>query len=724
MVYTPPGVQTTVVIDTTTVTLPGGTRILALLGNGDRVKCISNEAQEQTITRLVTLNASGVNTIGSVFDYSGPGNSKYDYEPSGTGSYGSGFYAVDSTTIGWTPAANPYPTSTTPEVGSTYFASFNYSGSTLSGTTLTESQAHAISTTASGAFAGPALEVSTVIDSVGIIAVYSGATVADGPYQAGTLDVTAGWFQSGTTLMWTNGADADFGTSAAADSIPASGETYYVHYEFAGSQYTQPLVQTTSYSNSIETSGIAPNYPAGVVVINPLIAVSGVNVTYPASGTAVPYEYINGTPVDVSGYGISGTGYNLSGSSFQQAVTWSPTNPSDYGYPTTTVPAISGVFYVSYCYDKQTADYQPKTFAAYSNIVNEYGPEAYWNLITTGTNAGTYTLNRINPLTLGSKVAFNNNASVVVLVQNTGPGVDAGDYLNSVQKLEGKIVDLIVPLTIASGVSFNEMALNEKALALNYVKLHCETMSNDINKKERVGLGSLGPAEIGDSTTPNSYIYTARALNSKRMALIAPGKTSVSLQDPNGNFHDTPIDGAFLATAAAALSASPLTDVATPLTNQELNAFEILDAATPLHPDSAYLDVEKNNMASAGVMIIDQEGPSIFVRHQLTTNQTNVVVGEFSVVTLVDYVSQAVRFSCNPFIGQKLRPASTIPGVKGTILATLQALAAADIISSIGGISVSINPTNPTELLVQAEYVPIFPLNRIRVTFTIKTLGS
>jgi hypothetical protein len=333
-------------------------------------------------------------------------------------------------------------------------------------------------------------------------------------------------------------------------------------------------------------------------------------------------------------------------------------------------------------------------------------------------------LERINPLTLGSKVAFQNNASVVVLVQNTGPGIDAGDYLASVQKLEGKIVDLIVPLTVASGISFNEMAISEKALAINYVKLHCDTMSNEINKKERVCLGSLGPAEIGDSTTPDTYIYTAQALRDKRASLIAPGKTTVSLQDPNGNFHDVEIDGAFLAVAVASLSASPLSDVATPLTNQELNAFENLNAATPLHPDSDYLETEMNNMAAAGVMIINREGPRIFVRHQLTTLQTNVVVGEFSVVTLVDYVAQAVRFSCNPFIGQKLRPASTIPGVKGTILATLQALAAADIISSIGAIQVTINPTNPTELLVQAEYVPIFPLNRIKVTFTIKTLGS
>jgi len=122
-------------------------------------------------------------------------------------------------------------------------------------------------------------------------------------------------------------------------------------------------------------------------------------------------------------------------------------------------------------------------------------------------------------------------------------------------------------------------------------------------------------------------------------------------------------------------------------------------------------------------MVIAQEGPRIFVRHQLTTDQSNVINGEFSVVTLIDYVAQAVRASCSPFIGKKLKPATTIPDVRGTILTTLSTLAQNDIISSIGGIVVQINPLNPTELLVEAAYVPIFPLNRIRINFTIKTLG-
>jgi len=249
-------------------------------------------------------------------------------------------------------------------------------------------------------------------------------------------------------------------------------------------------------------------------------------------------------------------------------------------------------------------------------------------------------------------------------------------------------------------------------------------MSNEVNKKERVALGSLGAAEIGDTSTDNTYIYVANnTLDSSRISLIAPGTATVQLQDPAGTYHDVDVDGCFLAVAVASISASTLNDVSTPLTNKELNSFSAISSTTAGHPDTDYLESEKNNMAAYGVMIIDSEGARIFVRHQLTTDQSNVVVGEFSVVTLIDYVAQAVRYSCNQFIGKKLKPVTTIPAVKGAILATMQALAQNDIISSIGGISVTINPSDPTELLVEANYVPIFPLNRIRVVFTIKTLA-
>lgn len=613
MSYSPPGIQTTVVIDSVTVTLPGGTRILSLIGNANRTKSISGEYQIQTNNRQVTVNHSGLASISRIYDFSGPGSSLYTYPTSGSGAYGSGYYMSGSTIL-WSPAANAFPTSTTPAVGNTFYVTYSGQGT-------------------SGVVATPV---------------------------------------------------------------------------------TDTLVQTSAHNNVL-SSGIGAG--GGYVILG----VSGTAGNYPASGTV--------TGTDTSGYGIGGSGYYLTSSG---TISWNPVNPASYAYPPSTVPYISGVttyttndtFYVDYTYNKSASDYSAKNFVAFNRVVDEYGAEADWTLITTGTNAGSYTLAKVNPLTLASKIAFQNNASFLVLVQNEGAGTTAGDYLTSLSKLETKTIDTIVPITVGSGINVNDMTIDQRALALNYTKLHCETMSNEVNKKERVAIGSLGRANVGDVDTPDTYIYTAEVgLDSKRIAINAPGLCTVQLQDPAGVFHDVTIDGSFLSSAVAGLSVSPLNDVATPLTNKELVGFTNLDASSDDHSSTEYLVTEMNNLAAAGVMVIAKEGPRIFVRHQLTTDQSNVVNGEFSVVTLIDYVSQAVRFSCNQFIGKKLKPITTIPAVKGTILATLQTLAQNDIISSIGGIIVQINPLNPTELLVEAAYVPIFPLNRIKINFTIRTLG-
>jgi len=683
MPYTPPGVETKVIIDQTTVTLPGGTRTLSLIGNADRTKSVAGEGQVQPQDRDVVVNQSGLSSIQRVYDFSGPGSSLFTYPTSGAGAFGSGYYASGDD-LKWTPAANSYPASTTPSATTTFYVSYNYSG-------VASSEAHTTPVISSGV--GNLLDITDVTS----VTVVSGASLTF----AATDFVNAGYYVSGNTLLWSLGASGTFAEAQDAGTVPSGQTALYVSYEYSGIAIAEPHVHSGTYSNTLDITNV-----------NSIISVSGSSSAYPASGTV--------TTPDTSAYGTSGSGWVQNGND----ITWGQVFPAAYGYPAATVVPVSGVFYIDYTYTKSNNDYNPKNFVNFSNVVAEYGQIADWTLITTGPLAGSYTLAKITPLTMGAQVAFQNNASVLIMVQNEGAGTTAGDFLDSLSKLETKLVDVIVPLTIGSGITQNAMSVSERALALNYTKLHCETMSNEVNHKERVSLGSLGVAEIGDATTEDTYIFTASvALDSKRIALIAPGTTTVQLQDPAGVFQNVNIDGCFLATAAAGISVSPLNDVATPLTNKELVGFTAISATTPDHPATDYLAVEMNNLAAAGVMVIASEGPRIFVRHQLTTDQTNVVVGEFSVVTLVDYVSQAVRSSCNQFIGKKLKPSTTIPAVKGAILATLATLAQNDIISSIGGITVQINPLNPTELLVEASYVPIFPLNRIKVTFTIKTLG-
>jgi len=726
MPYTPPGVTTEVIIDSNIVQLPGGTRILALIGTGRKTKSISGESVFQPISRVsLPLSQPSILSLDDIYDFTGAGGAQVNYPSSGVGAFGGGYYFSGNQVL-WAKAANPYPASTTPAVAATYYVSYTYSGSTVNPTGLiVDSQSNTgYSQASSGSEAAPGnnLQKTFNIPNVigvgvgvsGIVAVYSGVNTSSGKFPTTGNGVDgAGWFQSGTSLIWSNGGYTDFAAASAAGQVPVSGANYFTHYLYTGTLSSQSYTQTSARTNLIVPTG---NILVGNTLITGINSITG-TITYPASGSA--------TGIDSLGFGKDGSGWVITGTSTTsgtQYVAWSAVSTGSYGWSAATTAPLSGTYFVDYTFAKSGNDYGPRNFVDYSLVQQEYGPEAEWTLLTSGANAGSYVFNHLNPLTLGARLAFANGASVVTLTQMSGLGTTAGDFQVSLNQLQSRTLDIIVPLSVGSGATLDEISTTAKSQILQASLLHCVTMSSTQNKKERVSVGSLGQAELGDADTEYTYVYEAQSSeHNKRATLIAPGICTVQIQDPNGRFQNIDVDSAFLAVAFGGLSCNPLSDVATPLTRQRVSNFVGISAETTDHPDSSYLEIEKDILGGAGVCVIDRLGSNIFVRHQLTTDQSNPAVGEFSVVTLTDFVSQAVRFTTEQYIGKKLVPAVVVPAVKSTVLATMQQLAQQAIISAIGAITVTVNPTNPTEILVTVQYVPVFPLNRIKVTFTIRT---
>lgn len=69
----------------------------------------------------------------------------------------------------------------------------------------------------------------------GIQAVFSGNNTSTGmfPFTGNGVN-SAGWFQSGNSICWSNGSYASFSGASAAGQVPASGATYWVDYNYFG----------------------------------------------------------------------------------------------------------------------------------------------------------------------------------------------------------------------------------------------------------------------------------------------------------------------------------------------------------------------------------------------------------------------------------------------------------------------------------------------------------
>ena len=135
MAYSPPAVTTSVQIANNIVQLPGGTRVLALIGLGLTTLSTTAESvtqQSNYISLPLDDSTNGVTSIQSIYDFTGPGGSQVVYSPSGQGPFGEGYYiattgiggVIYTGSVGWSPSANPYPSSTTPTIGSQYYVTF------------------------------------------------------------------------------------------------------------------------------------------------------------------------------------------------------------------------------------------------------------------------------------------------------------------------------------------------------------------------------------------------------------------------------------------------------------------------------------------------------------------------------------------------------------------------------------------------------------------------
>ena len=347
-------------------------------------------------------------------------------------------------------------------------------------------------------------------------------------------------------------------------------------------------------------------------------------------------------------------------------------------------PTIGQTYYIDFTRDRSS--FNTRTFTNLADVVRTYGE-----------------ISLENTLSMGAYLAFSNGATALACKQiqlATGIVEPSEDQMvTALQQIEGEIVpglspSVIVPLMPAS------------TSLLSAISNHCDVQSSLRYRSERRAV--LGCA-VG--TQPRDAQALAQATGNSRVCLIYPDIANIRFTNSQGVAQSYFVGGEMIAVAVAMATSNPTLDSATPWTNRSVNGFTDLGRVLD--------DVDANNTANAGVTVLKQTPQGIQVRHGLTTNMTSVLTKTPTVVQIADDVHLRVRNLCNRYIGTKFVP-NTISQIEGRVNGLFKQLVRDQIISTYTGLTVATDPNDPTGLLVDVFYKPVYPLLYIQFTFTVQ----
>lgn len=346
-------------------------------------------------------------------------------------------------------------------------------------------------------------------------------------------------------------------------------------------------------------------------------------------------------------------------------------------------PKIGDVYYASYDFAK--SDLSTALFRDLKRIQQSFGSPT-----------------PDNPLSLAARLAILNGAILVGLKQvNRAPGAsqaNAQSFVDAIDEqrrpMSGNVKpDVISPMTTDQSI-------------LAYLNQHCVFMSSPRQEGERMAF--FGTA-VGTSALGVQSI--ARGLSSELSVVTYPDSFVVTVTDDSGNSVDQLVDGTYSAAALAGTTCNPAIDVASPLTRRQIVGFK--QTGRILDP------TEANQIAVAGVTILEPNEQGLRVRHGLTTRMDSVITRTPSVTMTIHYVQQTMRRVLDPFIGQKFSGA-LLKSAESAITGAFANLIDQQIVTQVAGISVTVDEDDPTIMRTEAIYVPVFPLEYVVSTLSVR----
>lgn len=593
--------------------------------------------------------------------------------------------------------------------GKAYTLGVDYQASWVNGTTVIAGMP-AIRVTGDGT---PAPYTLTNASGTGTVQTYTSSFVGTQPFVVGsTVTVTSitgtgtsGYNVTAATITAVSGSSGAW-TFSVAGTATATPSGY-------GSAST-PVALSGSFTLTFYLNGTSTTFTTGNITYSSTLATLASNIATAVQSAARTATGDTGLTVTGSvGPDNVETVLTVVPSNYatQNIITLSSattsfvggTSPAVSTYATTT--GLKGqTLQATYSVDNNSA-YGNKLiqFNSNSGVVAQFGSA----LNTTSTSINS-------PVTLAAQLAFSNGASQVWVfpVKRSVPTAastvsDWNNAFTALQTVNGiGNIDTIVPLIDYTITGFDR---TQFASYLNYQKTNSSIL-------QRMFISQ-------DTSTSNVQANTAILQNdavlfgNQRISLVAP--TSIQIPTSSTATNSTLSIGGFYLAAALAGLFSSLPGPQEPLTHKTVQGF------STINPPISVRDYV--NLQTYGVLCTKQKADgTMYVRHGLTTDTTNWLTEEISIIAAQDALYNNIKNTLDnsTVIGSALTQ-NTANAVVSIVQGVLTNAVNTNLIQSYQGLQFAQSTTLPTTITVTFSYSPTFPLNYVNVTFSINpTAGT
>lgn len=306
---------------------------------------------------------------------------------------------------------------------------------------------------------------------------------------------------------------------------------------------------------------------------------------------------------------------------------------------------------------------------------------------------------------------------------------DAG-WLNALESLEAFECDIVVPLPLQTISAIFQNTL-----------VHCRTLSNIKNKRERVmfagAISGLDPDDlIGNTTAAVEDIGVLEGIQGDSVSEILAANiedvTNYKVYDAFGNTFrcmyfwpdqiivqtgssNSTISGYFQAAAGGGYFAGQ-TNIAMPLTNKVLTGYTISNTKK-LSPTVL------ENLMYAGVTVVQPvAGGGKVVWGRTTTNSGFAEEEEQSIIFIRDKIAKAMRSGFDAFVGLP-EDDNIVPQLSAQAIRLLSGFKGQKLITDYRDVIVKRDDVDPRQWNISARVQPNYPVNYIYIRISVGLLS-